>query len=760
MRPLPTHRRGGALLLAAGLFLAGCSGGGGPGTGPGPQTIAPPPPPAPAPQPPSLFDTPEYRRSDAAVASNVLPAWSEGASGAGVIVATLDSGIAAQSPEFAGRIHSSSRDVTGSGRPITDEGGHGTSVAGVLAAARDNQGIVGIAPQASLAVFRADRPGSCGSSDGCRYNDSALAQGIDAAISAGARIINMSLGGSGASPGLQGAFARAGQAGVVLVISAGNDSTSQVDGLALSALQAGNPATVLVVGSMTASRTISDFSNRAGGAAGNYLVALGERVRSFNQNGDAFLYSGTSYSAPQVSGAIALLAQAFPQMTGQQLVQILLRSADEAGAPGPDSVYGSGILNIGRAFQPIGQMSLAGTPIPVSAAPGGNGQMGMAMGDGAALGAALGPVPVADSFGRLFALDLAPTLRAAHAGRLSARLAAMGSGAGGTLQHGAGPLALAATSRGAAVAPGSFDPFRFAPSRDSHLGLAQRGLDPHAAAAGEALSARLELGPLRLAAARGPGARLAGSAPGEHAFLLLADGLAPAEDMARRTLRAAAAGLTMGGVRLGVSVESGEADKVAGRGLDRLREDRASMALGWSAGPARLDVLFSDIRTEGGFLGARMGAALGITGGDGLEAGGAFGLALGAIDLRVAGAFGRHTPRHSGAGLLRQSGDRIETGAWSLSATAPLGPGRARLGVAQPVAVTGGLLAAADPLGQAPPRAVVLAPPARERAIEAGWKGSAGSLGEIAIGAFHRAHAGHHQGLSDSGGWIIVSRRW
>ena len=72
------------------------------------------------------------------------------------------------------------------------------------------------------------------------------------------------------------------------------------------------------------------------------------------------LFSGTSFATPQVAGAVALLAQAFPNLTGQQIVRLLLDSARDAGAAGIDATYGAGILDIASAFAPRGAMTLAG----------------------------------------------------------------------------------------------------------------------------------------------------------------------------------------------------------------------------------------------------------------------------------------------------------------------------------------------------------------------------------------------------------------
>lgn len=682
----------------------------------------------------------------------MLPAWAEGASGAGVTVGLLDSGIATANPEFAGRIHPSSRDVTGNGRPITDEGGHGTSVAGVLAAARDNSGIVGIAPQVTLAVYRADRPGTCGTEDGCRYNDSALAAGIDAAIAAGARAINISLGGTGASPVLREAFARAGQAGVVLVLSAGNDSRSEVNGLALSALQATGGATVIVVGAVGSDRQISSFSNQAGAAAGNVVMALGERVRSFNHTGQAFLYSGTSYSAPQVTGAIALLAQAFPQLSPQQLVRLVLESADDAGVPGTDSIYGRGILNIGRAFQPIGPTSLSATAVPVSQTS--NGQLGAPMGSGDRLGTALGLVPISDSFGRVFALPVARTIRPYTPRRLS-RALGMDMGWQSLAHVGAGPLLLSA--RADASLPAA-DPHRWSLAGDSHLGLAQRGMAPQPLATPRSLAGWFAAGPLRINLAEGPGAFVL--QPGESRVrrLVAADGLDAAADLSERAIRAAAAEVAAGHLRLGLAVEHGRSGAVPGRAFARLEESRVTASASLAAGPLEAALRLASVGSDGAFLGTRAGPALGITGGEGREAGAAIDLDLGRLHLRAAGTLGWHRPHLTGAGLLQPGGTDIRTSSWSIAAAAPLGGGRLHAALAQPVAVTGGSLRLFEPLARRAEIVVPLAPAARERAVELGWDGVAGRFGTLSVTGYHRANAGHFEGLADTGAAIRLRR--
>lgn len=360
--------------LPALAMLTAC-GGGSSGIGvnstpaPTPSAAAPLPPPPPPPPPPSgNFDTAEYRRSNGAVQANALAAYNAGATGAGVTAAVIDSGVAASDPEFAGRIHPASADLAGT-RGIGDEGGHGTAVSDVLLGARNSNGIEGVAFDATLLVARTDTPGTCATSDpskGCSHNDNAIAQGVDLAVANRARVINISLGGSPPNSALHDAIGRATAAGVVIVISAGNDSLANPDPLAQIANDPVARNLVIIAGALDANNTaLASFSNQAGNGAAHYLGALGVRVSAIDQRGTTFLWSGTSFSAPIVSGAVALLAQAFPNLTGAQIVDLLFRSATDLGATGVDSTFGNGAIDIAKAFQPQGGLSLPGTMAPL-----------------------------------------------------------------------------------------------------------------------------------------------------------------------------------------------------------------------------------------------------------------------------------------------------------------------------------------------------------------------------------------------------------
>ncbi|MET0307592.1 MAG: S8 family peptidase [Sphingomonas sp.] len=421
--------------LAGLVALGACSGGGGggginPAPAPAPvptPTPTPPPTPAPTPTPtptPSVnYDTSEYRATVGAVSMNAIVAYNRGDTGSGIKVGIVDSGIDLQSQEFGDcsggigtgscRISSASMDVANDGT-IDDVGGHGTAVAFTLAGRRNDAGTHGVAFDAQLIVARADRPGSCAGTPGadgespCRFDDSAIAAGIDAARNGGARVINLSLGGSAPGTTLIRAIDRATAAGIVIVISAGNDGPNAPNPDDFTS-PANNAAVarglIVIAGSVGANDVISDFSNRAGTSAGAYLTAVGESVRAPDATNTPFLWSGTSFSAPQIAGAIALLAQAFPKMTGAQIVQLLFATARDVGDPGVDPIYGHGVLDLTRAFEPVGTMSLAGSGGVASQQV--NAALSTPMGD--ARQGALGAV-VLDAFDRAFAMDLARTI--------------------------------------------------------------------------------------------------------------------------------------------------------------------------------------------------------------------------------------------------------------------------------------------------------------------------------------------------------------
>jgi hypothetical protein len=205
------------------------------------------------------------------------------------------------------------------------------------------------------------------------------------------------------------AVKRAVEAGIIVIMSAGNTPTPDPNSFAVKNVQdAGSTGLFIIAGSIDANKSISSFSSRAGTgvSANHYLAALGRGNATVNHLGAHVTPNGTSFSAPTIAGAAALLAGAFPNLTGAQIVQLLLTTADDAGAAGTDAIYGRGILNIAKAFQPQGATVLAGSMASISLSD--NGTVSGPMGDAAP--APGGGAIILDGYSRAYALDLARTL--------------------------------------------------------------------------------------------------------------------------------------------------------------------------------------------------------------------------------------------------------------------------------------------------------------------------------------------------------------
>ena len=253
--------------------------------------------------------------------------------GAGVIVGVVDSGVDATTPQLAGRVLTG-KDVINAGNKTgnTDCYGHGTFVAGIIAAApAPGAGFAGVAPQATILPVRAANDANSGSAD-------ALAAGIRVAVDGGAQVINVSASTNLPDPQLQAAVDYAEQHNVVVVAAAANGQ------------QQGDPVTypasypsVLAVGAVGASGTLANFSE-----TGNYLdlVAPGENVVSIGPGGGGqWQGSGTSYAAPFVAGVAALVRAYHPQLDAAQVRHRLEATADHPGTPMPDPGYGWGTVN-------------------------------------------------------------------------------------------------------------------------------------------------------------------------------------------------------------------------------------------------------------------------------------------------------------------------------------------------------------------------------------------------------------------------------
>jgi hypothetical protein len=286
-------------------------------------------------------------------------------------------------------------------------------VAGVIAANFNGQGTVGVAYNSTILSVRADTTGTC-SGQTC-ISSTLAATGIDYAIAQGAKVVNLSFGETTGTLGstFEAALLRGVSAGLIFAVSAGNDSAANPAWPAMYAADPRFAGSIIAVGATNPNGTLASFSNQAGSAQNVYMTAPGVNIITDCAAGSCVSVSGTSFSAPQVAGAMALMLQAFPNLTGKQVVSILLQTADSQGTGGINAVYGVGALDIARAFQPVGTLSVAaanGGTTGVTTVPGAS--VSSAVGDAIARTQALTTVG-RDVYQRMFKVNLAQGYRPA-----------------------------------------------------------------------------------------------------------------------------------------------------------------------------------------------------------------------------------------------------------------------------------------------------------------------------------------------------------
>lgn len=263
----------------------------------------------------------------------------QGATGDGVDVGVIDGGITATHPDLRGNVadpdaednHAAWTDCSGGNctHPWADDGGHGTHVAGTIAAEQGDSGVVGVAPDATLHALKV-----CSGRGGCRT--SSIVEAIRYAADQGWDVINLSLGSPRESPALQAAGTYAVEAGVVPVAAAGNRGSPN---------SVGYPAAYdeyLAVSATTIEDGIAGFSSTGPEVD---IAAPGEDVCSADLAGHA-ARSGTSMAAPHVAGAVAQLRSAgYTPSEGRQR----LRETAEDISHG-ETEQGAGLVDVAAAL--------------------------------------------------------------------------------------------------------------------------------------------------------------------------------------------------------------------------------------------------------------------------------------------------------------------------------------------------------------------------------------------------------------------------
>jgi subtilisin family serine protease len=285
-------------------------------------------------------------------ASRFPMAWDTTTGSSDVDVAVLDTGVDLQHEDLDDRLAPGIDLVDGDTDP-DDENGHGTKVAGVIAAESDNdQGIAGATWEGDIIPVRVL------DSEGFGY-DSTIAAGIIWAAEHGADVINMSLGAPGYSPVLEAAIRYAVTRNVVVVGASGNDGSREPF----------HPAAVDVPGMLAvgASDELGDavwFSNY-----GSWLdiAAPGKDVVTTHPLGPSWPHYtggyGTSYSAALVSGAAMLVRSRYPSLDAAAVTERLMRTAIDRGPAGRDDSYGRGLLD---AYAAVGGPTAAPSRLPAA----------------------------------------------------------------------------------------------------------------------------------------------------------------------------------------------------------------------------------------------------------------------------------------------------------------------------------------------------------------------------------------------------------
>jgi hypothetical protein len=324
------------------------------------------------------------------------------------VVGVVDSGIDPAHPEFIGNLSPLSADIVPGRGVLVPASTHGTEVAGLIAAKKNNIGVHGVAYDATLLMVRADTPGSCNPS--CAFSNTNIATAIDYAVANGAKVINFSQAGNQSPTGpLLAALQRAANAGVIMVFAAGNDGDTLPDASSRFAASADAKGLGIIAGASTNTNAIATFSDRAGTTMDSYVVAPGVNVRTTGDGTSTVIVSGTSFSAPMVAGAAALLLDKFPNLSGAEVVRILIDTAADLGTPGHDTIFGAGLVDLAAALAPQGALSLPTFGGRVSAT-GSTVMMGTAFGDAVvgdqAAASLLRSGIITDKYDRTYVADL------------------------------------------------------------------------------------------------------------------------------------------------------------------------------------------------------------------------------------------------------------------------------------------------------------------------------------------------------------------
>ncbi|MCQ2559489.1 MAG: S8 family serine peptidase, partial [Clostridia bacterium] len=263
-------------------------------------------------------------------------AWQKGLSGKDIIIGVIDTGINANHEDFANTNILTGYNFVNDSTVVTDPVGHGTAVASLIAASTNNEcGLASIASGASLVPLRIF-------DDQSEASVSNLIRAIAMSGSYGCKIVHMSVGLEAKyhSQELDDIIEKANKAGIILVAAVGNQGTSEP-------MYPASCAGVIGVGSINSDYMISNFSQHNQSVD---FVAPGEGVyRALGSSNKSYQKSnGTSFAAPLVTSAIAVLLESKPGLNSDEVLDILINTATDLGDSGWGPDYGYGLVSVDK----------------------------------------------------------------------------------------------------------------------------------------------------------------------------------------------------------------------------------------------------------------------------------------------------------------------------------------------------------------------------------------------------------------------------
>jgi subtilisin family serine protease len=266
------------------------------------------------------------------------------AKGDGVVVAVIDSGVDITHPELAGSIAG----VFDTAKKPAAAHKHGTAIAGLVAA---HTKLMGAAPAAKILAVHAFDQNNAGA-EATTFN---ILKGIDWAAVHGARVVNMSFAGP-ADPAIHRSLEAARKKGIVLVAAAGNAGAKSPP------LYPAADPNVIAVSATDTEDKLFEQSNRGPYIA---IAAPGAQILVASPDGSYEVSSGTSYSAAEVSGIVALMLQRRPDLTPDKVRNILQATAKDLGPKGHDAMFGAGLADAYGAVTAVAAPVASANPRPV-----------------------------------------------------------------------------------------------------------------------------------------------------------------------------------------------------------------------------------------------------------------------------------------------------------------------------------------------------------------------------------------------------------